>query len=147
MELGGYLLQRAGNAQKEKRPFEADRYASAADAQIHIAERQQYSGVLPGPPSPPREAVAQHLERAYFRLQQAPYFLSQSRDEHATRLPQAGRRFYESAAQAYDEGDYRQAEEEAQCVDDTVRTLEQLAQASSPAPPPPPPPAPPPGPR
>ncbi len=156
MELSGYFLQRAKDAEKENQPFQADRYAAAADAQIHIAERQQHPGTKPLGPvstpargsvtaSPPREAVARHLEQAYFRLQQAPYFLSQSRDVHAKGLPQTGRRFYESAAQAYDKGDYLRAEDDAKCVDDTVRTLEELAQAASPMPPPPPPPPPPPG--
>lgn len=151
MELSGYFLDRAEKAKKKNERFQADRYAAAADAQIHIADRQQYPGREPGPPSPPREMVARHLERAYFRLQQAGYFLSQCRDAHAKNLPQTGRRFYESAAQAYDNGDYLRAEADAKCVDDTVRTLEQLAQSSSsmpgPMPPPPPLPGPPPGPR
>lgn len=149
--LSGYFLQRAEQAETDNKRFQADRYASAADAQIHIADRQQHSGIEPLAHArgsvTPREAVARHLERAYFRLQQAAYFLSQSRDAHAKDLPQTGRQFYESAAQAYDKGDYLQAEADAKCVDDTVRTLEELAQAASPMPPPSPPPPPPPPPQ
>ncbi len=143
IDLGRYFLQRAGSAAQEHEPFQADRYAAAADAQIHIAGRQQHAGRESEAPFPPGEEVSRHLERAYFRLQQADYFLSQTRDARAKDLPQTGRRFYESAVQAYDKGDYLPAEEDARCVDDTVRTLEELAQAASPMPPPPPPPHPP----
>lgn len=143
MQLSRYFLERAQTAEKAREPFLADRYAGAADAQIHIAERQQPGNTEPMPPSLPPEAIANHLERAYFRLQQAGYFESQSQDEHVKDLPQRGRRFYENAVQAYDKGDYVRAEQDIKCVDDTVRTLEELAQAASPLPPPAPPPPPP----
>lgn len=146
IELARYFLQQAERAERENEPFQADRYAAAADAQMHIADHQVE--IVRGqtertPLPPPRNAVADHLEHAYFRLQQAAYFLSQSRDDHAKDLPKRGRHFYESAVQAFDKEDYFRADEYVMCVDDTVRTLEELAQAASPEPPPPPPPLPP----
>ncbi|HZQ50667.1 MAG TPA: hypothetical protein VFB14_00630 [Bryobacteraceae bacterium] len=130
------FLRSAKEAERKQRAFVAGRYAAAADAMIRIAEHQQHLAPAGGPGRP---QVAHHLERAYFRLQQANYFLAQSHDASARNLPALGRGFYEDGVKAFDAGNYAAADEWAKCVEDTVAALENLAQAATPVPPPPPP--------
>lgn len=129
------FLRSAKEAERKERAFVAGRYAAAADAMIRVAEHQQHLNVVRGPGRP---EVARHLERAYFRLQQANYFLAQSHDAGARSLPGLARGFYEEAVKAYDAGNYSAADEWAKCVEDTVAALENLAQSATPVPPLPP---------
>jgi hypothetical protein len=121
--------------------------AVAADAMLHIAEHQQHlqDGPALAGPHPP-EALKDHLQRVYFRTQQADYFLNQSHDARVTSFPKWARDFYQQALRAYDQKDMWAADENAKCADEVVTALENLAQTSTPAPdpPPPPPPLPPP---
>ena len=77
--------------------------------------------------------AAEHLQRVYFRLQQADYF-ARNTGEDAKQLPELARKFYERALQAYDRRDWRAADEFAKSADDTIRGLENLAQAAIPPP-------------
>lgn len=96
--------------------------------------------VTEGPkgPLPQSREIADHLQRVYFRLQQADYFADASGDPDAKTLPFLARKFYEDARMAYDTGNWIPADEYAKSADDTIRGLENLAQAAAPEPPPPP---------
>jgi hypothetical protein len=76
-----------------------------------------------------RADTARHLERAYFRVQQAEYFGRLSKDEHASQYIVRLRRFYQQARAAYDGKDYRRAEKLASASSELVNVLENLAQA------------------
>jgi len=112
--------------------FAADRMAEAADALLHVAEHQQHlrTGVEPKGPPPP-VPVEDQLQRTYFRIQQADYFLSQTHDARATSFPKWSRDFYQLAVRAYERHDLLAAGENAKSAEDIVRALENLAQAAA----------------
>ncbi len=140
-------LGSAEDSLRAGRAFEADRLAAAADALLHIAEHQQHLRTGGGPKGPPPPAAIQdHLQRVYFRTQQAEFFLHQSHNREAASFPKWAGDFYQLAVRAYERKDWVAADENAKCADEVVKALENLAQAVSPAtvpPPPPPPPGPP----
>jgi hypothetical protein len=119
--------------------------ADAADALLHVAEHQQHLRAADGPKGPsPAGEIRDHLQRVYFRTQQADYFLSQSHDSRAASFPKWARDFYQLAVRAYERKDLIAADENAKCAEEIVKALESLAQAASPAniPAPPKPPVP-----
>ncbi len=137
--------EHADKAWRVGQSFRADRLAEAADALLHVAEHQEHlrtGGGPKGPPSP--EELQNHLQRVYFRTQQAEYFFHQLQDHEAAALPAWSRDFYQLALRAYERRDWIAADENAKCADEIVRALESLAQAATPVslPPPPKPPIP-----
>jgi hypothetical protein len=147
IEYSRSYLASAENALRSGHAFVADRMADAADALFHVAEHQQHLRTGGGPAGPPPAAALEdHLQRVYFRTQQADYFLAQSHDTRAKSLPKWARDFYQLAVRAYERKDLVAADENAKCADEIVKALEDLAQAATPAnmssPPPPPPPKP-----
>ena len=126
-----------------KNRFASDRDLVAADALVHAAEHQQHIVERAGPGPPSKDEVALHLERVYFRLQQADYFVKQSADANARTIAEFARQYYQNALRAQDRSELRRADECAKSVDDLIRALESLAQAAVSPPPPPPGPRPP----
>lgn len=116
----------------------ADRMVAAADAFVRAAEHTSHVAEGPKGPVPPAREIADHLQRVYFRLEQADFFAGRSTDVDAKALPTIARNYYEQARKAYDEGSWFAADEYAKSADDTVRGLENLAQAAAPEPPRPP---------
>lgn len=142
LEYSRFYLQQAEAKLRAQYPFAADRTAVAADALLHIAEHQQHLRTNGGPKgTPPLPEARKHLERVYFQLQQADYFLAESHDRRAVPFPKWARDFYQIAVKALESGDAVAADENAKCAQEVVRALENLAQASaeSSATPPPPP--------
>jgi hypothetical protein len=142
------FLVSAENARQSGLSFKADRLTDAAGALFHVAEHQQHIRTGGGPAgAPPAASVEDHLQRVYFRTQQADYFLSQAHDARAQSLPRWARDFYQLAVRAYERKDLVAADENAKCADEIVKALEDLAQAATragiPVPPPAPPPKPP----
>ena len=137
------FLAEAERAYRSNRTFEADRFAEAADAMLHVADHQEhlYAGGGPKEP-PPAEAIADHLDRAYFRTQQADYFAGQSKIPQAGALAKWARDFYQLAVRAYERKDLVAADENTKCAEEVTRALENVAQANTPAKPPAPPAAP-----
>jgi hypothetical protein len=115
--------------------FVADRLVAAADAFIHAAEHPLHLEEGPKGPRPDAKEIASHLQRVYFRLQQADFFARAGGDENAKQLPGMAQKFYERSLQAYDKSDWLGADEFAKSADDTIRGLENLAQAATPSPP------------
>ena len=111
---------------------------AAADAFVTRRNILLTSRRRPGGPVPPAREIADHLQRVYFRLEQADFFAGRSTDVDAKALPTIARNYYEQARKAYDEGSWFAADEYAKSADDTVRGLENLAQAAAPEPPRPP---------
>ena len=112
--------------------FAADRMAEAADALLHVAEHQQHlrtGGDLKKPTFP--VPIQDQLQRTYFRIQQADYFLSQANDARAASFPKWSRDFYQLAVRAYERHDLLAANENAKSAEDIVRALENLAQADA----------------
>jgi hypothetical protein len=116
-------------------PFAATRYLAAADALVHAAEHQQHILQNSEPAPPDRSELARHIERVYFRLQQADYFVKQSADPNASTIAGFARQYYQEALRASDLPDSRAAEECAKSTEDLIRALENLAQSTAPAPP------------
>jgi hypothetical protein len=114
--------------------FVADRLVAASDAFMHAAEHPLHLQEGPKGPRPDAAEIAGHLERVYFRLQQADFFARTSGEEDVKSLPRLARQFYERAMQAYDRADWFVADEYAKSADDTIRGLENLAQAATPLP-------------
>ncbi len=110
-----------------------DRLVAASDALLHASEHSQNLREGPRRPAPREPEIADHLQHVYFRLQQADYF-ARNTGEDAKQLPELARKFYERALQAYDRRDWRAADEFAKSADDTIRGLENLAQAATPPP-------------
>jgi hypothetical protein len=115
--------------------FVADRLVAASDAFIHAAEHPLHLEEGPKGPHPDAEEIASHLQRVYFRLQQADFFARTVGDDNAKQLTGLARKFYEKSLQAYDKSDWLGADELAKSADDTIRGLENLAQAATPPPP------------
>ena len=78
--------------------FIADRLVAASDAFILAAEHPLHLEEGPKGPRPDAEEIASHLQRVYFRLQQADFFARTGGDENAKQLPGLARRFYEKSA-------------------------------------------------
>jgi hypothetical protein len=114
--------------------FVADRLVAASDAFLHAAEHPLHLDEGPKGPRPDAEEIATHLQRVYFRLQQADFFARTSGEGNVRSLPALARQFYERAMQAYDRTEWFVADEYAKSADDTVRGLENLAQAATPLP-------------
>jgi hypothetical protein len=108
-------------------PFAATRILSAADALIRAAEHQQHLDPKEGPPPPDNAEITRHLDRVYFRLQQADYFVKQSGDPNAQAIADLARQYYQGALRASDKGDLRAADECAKSTDELMRALENLA--------------------
>jgi hypothetical protein len=108
-------------------PFAAARFLVAADALIRAVEHQQHLQQKDGPPPPISAEIMSHLERVYFRLQQADYFVKQSADPNALTIADFARQFYQGALRAADNGDLRTADECAKSTDELMRALENLA--------------------
>jgi hypothetical protein len=140
LDYSRQFYRAAVEAQRADRPFQADRFAEAADALLHVAEHQQHLRAGAGPKgAPPAEAVRDHLQRVYFRVQQSEYFQRQSRDARAISLPKWARDFYGLASRQYEQRDFIAADENAKCAEEVVKALENLAQAAVPMPEPRPP--------
>jgi len=117
-------------AEKNKSAFLANRHLAAADALVHAAEHQQHILEKSGPPPPDGTEVARHLDRVYFRLQQADYFAKQSGDANAREISSFARQYYQNALHAAQIPDLRMADECAKSAEDLMRALENLAQAT-----------------
>ena len=128
-------LERAEEALHQNKIFVTDRLVAASDAFVDAEEHER--GLPDGPrgpgPVPRAPDIAEHLQHVYFHLQQADYFAQTS--GAGEQLPELARGFYERALQAYDESDWRAADSFAKATDDTIRGLENLAQAATPLPP------------
>ena len=135
-------LERAQEKLQGNELYAADRLQSAADAFAHAAEHSLHLAEGPNGPVPQPREIADHLQHVYFRLQQADFFASASGESEAKPLPGLARKYYEEARKAYDSGGRFAADEYAKSADDTIRGLENLAQAAVPEPTPPPPPKP-----
>jgi hypothetical protein len=129
----------ARSDQERRSPFAATRYLVAADALSHAAEHRQHLLQKGGPP-PDRAELTRHLERVYFRLQQADYFVKQSSDPNAESIAGFARQYYQEALRAG--ADLRTADECAKTTEELIRALESLAQSTAPPPPSPPKPRP-----
>jgi hypothetical protein len=148
--LARSYLERSDHVEIKNR-FASDRDLVAADALVNAAEHQQHVLQAAGPGPPSRDEIARHLERVYFRLEQADYFANQSADPNAKRIAEFARQYYQSALRAQDRSESRRADECAKSADELMRALESLAQAAVSPPPPalgsaptgPPPPVPP----
>ena len=120
-------------------PFAADRYLAAADALAHAAEHQQHMVQKSGPEPPDGAEISRHLDRVYFRLQQADFFVKQSADANAKTIATFARQYYQQALRASTVAmaghDARTADECAKTVDELMRALENLAQSTAPPPP------------
>ena len=144
LALARSYLERSDHVEIKNR-FASERDLVAADALVNGAEHQHHilQGAGPGPPS--RDEIARHLERVYFRLEQADYFVNQSADPNAKRIAEFARQYYQSALRAQDRSEARRADECAKSADELMRALESLAQAAVLPPPPPAPGSAPPG--
>lgn len=131
---------KAEKARRLGQLFRADRLAEAADALFHIAEHQEHLRTGGGPKGPSAlETLPDHLQRVYFRTQQADYFSHQSQSREAAAFPAWARDFYQLALRAYERRDGVASDENAKCAEEVVRALESLAQAATLAAIPPPP--------
>jgi hypothetical protein len=131
-------LNEVGERPEEKDILSSDRRIAAADAFLHAAERAIHLTEGPKGPVPQPREIAEHLQRVYFRQQQADFFASAGNEPDAKRLSGLARKYYEEARKAYDSGGWFAADEYAKSADDTIRGLENLAQAAVAEPPAPP---------
>lgn len=104
----------------------------AADALTRAVDHIRHSRETSPKGYPSRDAQAERLERAYFRLQQAEYFQTQSKDPRAKGLVQSARQFYQKARRAYDLQVSRDADEFAKVCEEIVKALEYLARTATP---------------
>jgi hypothetical protein len=131
-------LERAEKKLRGNELYVAGRLLAAADAFVHAAEHCFHLAEGPKGPVPQPTEIADHLQHVYFRLQQADFFASASGESEAKPLPGLARKYYEEARKAYDKESWFAADEYAKSADDTIRGLENLAQAAVPKPAPPP---------
>jgi hypothetical protein len=115
--------------QQRSSPFAATRYLVAADALSQAVEHQQHL-LQKGGPTPDRAELTRHLERVYFRLQQADYFVKQSADPNTETIAGFARQYYQEALRAG--ADLRTADECAKSTEELIRALESLAQSTAP---------------
>jgi hypothetical protein len=108
-------------------PFAATRILVAADALIRAAGHQQHLEQKEGPPPPNSAEITSHVDRVYFRLQQADYFVKLSGDPKAQTIADFARQYYQAALRATDKGDLRTADECAKSTDELMRALENVA--------------------
>jgi hypothetical protein len=108
-------------------PFAATRMLVVADALIRAAEHQQHLDSKGGPTPPDNAEISRHVERVYFRLQQADYFVKQSGDPNAQIIADFARQYYQGALRASDKDNLRTADECAKSTDELMRALENLA--------------------
>lgn len=113
-------------------PSSANGLIQAAEALTRAVDHIRHSRETSPKGYPSREAQADRLERAYFRLQQAEYFQTQSRNPRAKGLTQSAREFYQKARRAYDLQVSRDADEFAKVCEEIVKALEHLARAATP---------------
>lgn len=133
LEYGRAFLASGEKALRSGQDFKADRLAEAADALLHVAEHQEHLRSGGGPKGPPAaDLLRDHMQRVYFRTQQADYFFDQSHDTRAAPFPKWARDFYQLAVRAYERNDLIAADENAKCAEEVVRALEGLAQAATP---------------
>ena len=128
--LGKLYLDKSDSARRGS-PFAAARYLAAADALGHAGEHQQHIVQRTGPEPPDIAEISKHLDRIYFRLQQADFFVKQSADANAKVIATFARQYYQRALQASGGNDSRSADECAKTVDELMRALENLAQATA----------------
>ena len=126
------------------REFLADRMGEAADALLHVAEHQQHLREIEGQKRIlSADAIEDHLQRVYFRTQQADFFSQQTHNAQVAGFPKWSRDFYQLAVRAYERKDLVAADENGKSAEDIVKALESLAQAANPeiisSPPPKPP--------
>jgi len=108
-------------------PFQAERFADAADAcRRPIEHVQRAADAAPPSPPPPDD----RLQQVYFRLRLSAFFLQQIPSPQPSRLLELARAFYEQAVKAKEHGSMRRSEEYAAAADDLTHALESLAQAS-----------------
>jgi len=138
LALARTYLDRSNRTAPEN-PFVSTRDLVAAGALAHAVDHQQHMLNNPAPPPPSIEEITRHLDRVYFRLQQADYFVKQSVDPDAKAIAAFAREYYERAVKARDRSEARTADESAKSADECMRALESLAQASVAVPPPRPP--------
>jgi hypothetical protein len=121
---------------KNRQLFIADRMLGAADAFRHVLEHLNHirQGPSKPPPTPPPQAISDHLRRVYFRLRLSDFFLQQIPNPKPERLPFLARHFYQLALQAYQASNWLAADEYTKCADDITHALENLAQAAIPEP-------------
>jgi hypothetical protein len=127
------ILTKADERLRTNELVATDRLVAASDAFLHASEHSQNLREGARGRAHREPEIAEHLQRVYFRLQQADYF-ARNTGEDAKQLPGLARKFYERALQAYDRRDWRAADEFAKSADDTIRGLENLAQAATPPP-------------
>lgn len=133
LEYGREFLASGEKALRAGQDFKADRLAEAADALFRITEHQEHLRSGGGPKNPPpADLLRDHMQRVYFRTQQADYFFDQSHDPRAASFPKWARDFYQLAVRAYERNDLVAADENAKCAEEVVRALESLAQAATP---------------
>ena len=132
----GYLVK-AESLVSARQNYAADRFISAADAISKALDHLEHAEDTSRADAPEKRELAGHLEKSYFRVQQAAYFQAQSKDNNAKQIASAARRFYQRARQFYDKGDFRRSDELAKSADEAVKALESLAQAAAPSPEPP----------
>jgi hypothetical protein len=129
------VLAKAEEKLRANEVIVADRLVAASDAFLHATERSRRFEEGPRSRLPQPTEIAGHLQHVYFHLQQADYFERTTGDDDAKQLPGLARKFYESSLQAYDKNDWFGADAFAKSADDTIRGLENLAQAATPLPP------------
>ena len=132
-------VRTAAEALRENALRRAARLVDGADAFRRAAEHPGHIKEPPkGPrPQPQQREIADHLQRVYFRLQQADFFATTSQVREMDELPAVARNFYEKARQSYDRGVWLAADEYVKSADDTMHGLENLAQAAQENEPPP----------
>jgi len=138
-ELSGFLQQETLRLIERCRAllpsssYQFDRILEATDDLLDSREELQAADRRQAPSEKEEKAqrdTARHLERAYFRVQQADYFARLSGDKHAPEYITFSRQLYQRARAAYDEREYHRANRLASASSELVSVLENLAQAA-----------------
>lgn len=120
-----------------KKTLTAGEMAEAADALSRAVDHLSHAQDLSKKDFPDRKEQSQHLEKVYFRVQQADYFQELSKELKTKPLASLAKEFYQRARQAYDRQDARHTDEYTKVADEIVKCLEHLAHAATPVPEPP----------
>jgi hypothetical protein len=131
-ELEKFVLHYLDDAQKAlnvHHPFQADRFADAADACRRPIEHLQHIAIGRRGARAPDDDVRDHLRQVYFRLRLCDVFLEEIPPPPPKRLLELSRTYYDRATQAEQEGNRTNADEYAKAADDLTHALESLAQA------------------